>query len=234
VDVNVTGTVNAIEWARRLPQVRRIVHVSTGAVYGEPPAEQSSEPQPEDGPFNPTEMYGLSKLAGEQFARRYAELFGLDLRVVRLSGVFGPMERPTPARDVMSPPHAIAEAITSGRALRVTARSLEAGGDFISSEDVADAIVRLVSADTPHHHVYNLAYGRFTALTEVFAAARSAAGGLEVVVSPDDADIDMNPANRLGAWNAYDISRAQGDLGWNPRSLEAQMQSYLAWATGPR
>jgi len=47
-----------------------------------------------------------------------------------------------------------------------------------------------------------------------------------------DADIDMDPADRLARWNAYAIDRARADLGWSPRSLSAQMESYLGWVDG--
>ena len=42
IDVNIMGTVNVVDWARRLPELRRFVYVSSGAVYGLPtPASPS-------------------------------------------------------------------------------------------------------------------------------------------------------------------------------------------------
>ena len=237
LDVNIGGTVNVLEWARGLPALERLVYISTGGVYGDPTPASPTGPQPEDGPFNPPELYPISKLACENIARRYAELFALDLRIVRLSGVFGPMERRTSGRTIMSAGHAIASALVTGRPLRVTPRSLEAGGDFLSAEDIADGLVRLLTAHAAalRHDTYNLAYGSFTGLGELLDAARSVAPELQIdVVEParDEADIDMNPADRLARWNAYAIDRARADLGWSPRPLRAQVGSYLQWVDG--
>ncbi len=232
LDVNIGGTVNALEWVRALPALVRVVYVSTGGVYGDPTAATPTGPQLEDGPFNPPELYPISKLASEAIARRYAELFGLDLRITRLSGVFGPMERRTVGRTIMSAGHAIASAVSADRPLRVSRRSLAAGGDFLSAEDIADGVVRLLEmpAAALHHDTYNLAFGTFTDLRDLLEAARSAAPGLTIeIVEPESADIDMNPGDRLARWNAYAIARARCDLGWAPRPLAEQLASYLHW-----
>lgn len=235
LDVNIGGTVNVLEWARALPALERIVYISTGGVYGDPSPGSPAGPQPEEGPFNPPEFYPISKFACEAICRRYAELFGLDLRITRLSGVFGPMERRTAGRTIMSAGHAIAAAVCEDRPLRVTGRSLEAGGDFLSAEDIAEGTVRLLTARACalRHDTYNLAFGTFTALRELIDAARLAVPALEIeVVEAGAADIDMDPADRLARWNAYAIARAREDLGWQPRPLADQIATYLAWVDG--
>jgi nucleoside-diphosphate-sugar epimerase len=236
LDVNIGGTVNALEWARTLPALERFVYISTGGVYGDPTAASPTGPQPEDGPFNPPELYPISKLACEAIARRYAALFGLDLRITRLSGVFGPMERRTSGRTIMSAGHAVASAICAGRPLRVSRRGLAAGGDFLSAEDIADGTVRLLTAraDALHHAVYNLAFGTFTGLRELLDAAQTAAPALQIETAEPggQTDIDMDPADRLARWNAYAIDRAEADLGWAPRPLREQISSYLTWVDG--
>lgn len=231
LDANVTGTVNVLEWARRLPRLRRFVYVSSGGVYGEPTRWSTDEPQPEDGPFNPPELYAISKLAAEQTARRYGELFGLDVRTVRLSGVFGPMERPTPGRALMSMPYALCRALCEDRAVRITERTMRAGGDFLSAEDVALAMRRILTAARPEHAVYNIAFGRFTPVEELLDAACTAAPELrvELVGEPAGADVDMDPARRRARWNGYAIDRLRSELGWAPRPLRDQLASYLEW-----
>jgi UDP-glucose 4-epimerase len=228
VDVNVGGTATVLEWARTLPELRRFLYVSTGGVYGEQTVASSDAPQSEDGPLAPPELYPITKYASELIVRRYAELFGFDHRMVRLSGVFGPLERPTVSRTLMSPVCALVEAAVAGRPLRVSARALDSVGDHISAEDVADGLTRLALADVPAYRTYNLAHGERTTFRELVACAAEA--GLDVQVDvvddPADAEIDQDPANRRARWNAYEIERARRDLGWEPRALAEQLRTY--------
>jgi nucleoside-diphosphate-sugar epimerase len=231
VDVNLLGTTNMLEWARGLPSLERVVYVSTGGVYGDQTAASSESPQSEDGPFAPDSLYAISKYACELLLRRYAELFGFDHRVVRLSGVFGPLERPTGSRTGMSPVHSVVHAALAGRPLRVTARTLESAGDHISAEDVAAGLARLATATSPAHRTYNLAYGSLTPFRALVEDVRRAGLALDVQVVEqlEDADLDLDPAHRRARWNAYDIERARTDLGWRPRPLVEQLASYADW-----
>jgi UDP-glucose 4-epimerase len=228
VDVNVGGTATVLEWARTLPSLDRFLYVSTGGVYGEQTEQSSDAPQPEDGPLAPPELYPITKYASELIVRRYAELFGFDHRMVRLSGVFGPLERPTVSRTLLSPVCTLVHAAVEGRPLRVTARTLDSVGDHISAEDVADGLRRLALAGAPAHRMYNLAHGVRTTFRELVATAAEAGLDVqvEVVDDPADAAIDQDPVNRRARWNAYDIERARRDLGWEPRPLAAQLRTY--------
>jgi nucleoside-diphosphate-sugar epimerase len=227
VDVNVTGTVNTLEWARTRPGLDRLVYVSSGSVYGDAPGAPE-EPQPEEGPVVPVELYGITKVAAEEIVRRYGELFPLDVRTVRLSGVFGPLERPTPSREFMSYVHTLVHAARDGRTVTVSPRSLDATGDHISAEEVADGIARLAYAPGPSFPVYNLAHGSRTSFRELFAALEEA-GCMPAIELADDAEIDQDPENRRGRWNAYDITRAREDLGWQHRPLADQLARYARW-----
>src|SRR3954464_654249 len=93
IDVNIGGVVNALEVARQLPHFRRFVQISSVAVFGDNKALTLLD---EGSPANATSLYGITKLAGERIALRYADLCALDVVAVRPSNVYGPMERPTP------------------------------------------------------------------------------------------------------------------------------------------
>jgi UDP-glucose 4-epimerase len=231
VDTNIVGTTNVLEWARTLGSLERFVYISTGGVYGEESPASSETPQSEDGPLAPPELYAISKYASELLVRRYAELFSFDHRLVRLSGVFGPLERPTVSRTIMSPVCTLVHAAVSGRPLRVTAQTLDSVGDHISAQDVGDGLARLATADAPAHVAYNLALGRLTSFRELLTAADHAGltVELDVVGASEDADLDLDPVHRRARWNAYDVTRAAADLGWRPRPLAEQLASYAGW-----
>jgi nucleoside-diphosphate-sugar epimerase len=232
IGVNLEGTVAVLEWLRTQTGLVRLIHISTGAVYGSPQPGTPFDLQSEAGPFDPPELYAVSKYAAELVVRRYAELFNLPACRVRLSDVFGPMERPTNARRSMSLPWHMMRALIDDRPLRVTHRSLQAGGDYISAEDVSQALLRLLTQAHLPYDVFNIAAGQWVSLPEIFAAFVSVAPAFRYeVVSTGDADFDFDPGNRLARYNAYAIARIS-ELGWRPRPLEEQFASYLAWVIG--
>lgn len=83
-DVNTGGVSNVVAAARR-HGVERTVHCSTMGVHG----HLSDVPGDETSPFNPGDVYQVSKLAGELVAR---EAFEADVNgvIVRPMGIYGP------------------------------------------------------------------------------------------------------------------------------------------------
>jgi dihydroflavonol-4-reductase len=69
--------------------VRRVVHCSTVGVHGDvehPPAD-------EDAPLRPGDVYQVTKLEGERMAREAGERLGVEVTIVRPSGIYGPGDR---------------------------------------------------------------------------------------------------------------------------------------------
>jgi UDP-glucose 4-epimerase len=90
--INVAGTANALEAARRAG-TRRFVFVSTGgAIYGE--GEGQRLPLPETAPIAPMAPYGQSKFAGEGYVGLYGRVHGLSGISLRLGNVYGPRQDP--------------------------------------------------------------------------------------------------------------------------------------------
>lgn len=85
--VNAAGTFNLLELARDY-QIKKFVHVSTGSVYG----VAQYFPTDENHPLNPTSYYGVSKLAGEKYARAFSDLYDLNVSMLRYYHVYGPKQ----------------------------------------------------------------------------------------------------------------------------------------------
>lgn len=85
-EVNVTGTLNMLEAARR-HGVPRFVLASSAAVYG---ASESAE---EYTPVAPISPYGASKAAAEAYVLAYARAYGIRGNVLRLFNVYGSGQR---------------------------------------------------------------------------------------------------------------------------------------------
>src|SRR5919201_5883192 len=88
--VNVGGTINVLEAARRAG-VRRLVNESTGgAIYG----EGQELPATEDHPQAPEAPYGQSKWAAEGYVDLFHRMYGLSTISLRLGNVYGPRQDP--------------------------------------------------------------------------------------------------------------------------------------------
>lgn len=86
-EVNITGTLNCLEAARR-HNVKRFVNVSSSSVY----VNQRDVLLAEDMPLAPLHPYGVGKLAGEHYARIYKELYELPTVSLRFFSVYGPRQ----------------------------------------------------------------------------------------------------------------------------------------------
>jgi UDP-glucose 4-epimerase len=232
IETNVLGTARALAWTGGLENLRRFVYVSTGSVYAEEVAEQRTRPfpLPEEGYVGPRGLYDITKYSGELLTRRFAELFDLSAVSVRLSNVFGPLDRQTPFRNVRNPVNIIAHAAAEGRS--VAAANLDVPGDYVYVGDVADALCRILRAPRHRlaHAVYNIAYGRPALVRDLLDLARQIVPGLHGGISGGGAaDIRLDMDRGTGRWGAYDISRASADFGWRPRPLREAILTYVVW-----
>lgn len=85
IEVNVAGTVNVLEAARRYG-AKNVIFASTSAVY-----ENCTEfPTKEENVAPPSLIYSGGKYAAEQFCRSYAEVYGMNVIVLRFANVYGP------------------------------------------------------------------------------------------------------------------------------------------------
>lgn len=95
--VNAEGTFNVLE-ASRKHNVKKIVHASTGSVYG----SAMYYPTDENHPLNPTSFYGVSKLAGDRYARLFSDFYDMDVSMLRYYHVYGPRQESSDIGGVVS------------------------------------------------------------------------------------------------------------------------------------
>ena len=228
ISVNIDGALNVLQWASALPRLSRLVNVSSGSVY----ASRGPDPLPEDGFVAPAGVYAITKHVAELFTDYAAKHLGLPAVSVRLSGVFGPMDRETPSREVRAAPRVIAELGLAQKPVRV--RSLNAVGDFIHAGDVAAAIIALLDATKLRYPVYNIAAGELKSIRDLIDVFQRFIPSLrfEEVGDTGPADVNQDPGLRRGRFGAYDISRIRADTGWTPRSLSESVEDYVRWLKG--
>ncbi len=89
VSININGLLNVLDAAAR-HKVKKIVHSSSAAIYGEnpeSPKDISMLPRPKS-------PYGITKLDGEYYLQVYHENFKLKGTALRYFNVFGPRQDP--------------------------------------------------------------------------------------------------------------------------------------------
>jgi len=86
----VDATLNVLV-AARAAGVRRVVYAGSSSAYGDTP----TLPKREEMLPNPISPYAVAKLAGEQYMRAFARVYGIETVVLRYFNVFGPHQDPT-------------------------------------------------------------------------------------------------------------------------------------------
>ena len=222
IAINLEGTANLLELART-QKVTRFVYVSSGAAYGT--ALPSDQTLNEETPPAPDNLYGITKFSSEMITRRYGELHGLSTVSVRLSTPYGPMERVTGHRAVMS---VFYDWI--GRAVRgttISPQDLAGGRDYIYISDIANGIRTVLDATSLPHNLYNITTGIWVTYQQILDAVVELSPETVFEVPPS------RPADSVG--EGYSRGPLSGhrlfeDLGWTPKfELKEGLADYFKW-----
>ena len=221
-EVNVGGTIAALT-AARAAGVGRIIHVSSGSVYGASGRDADLLREGET-PLRPEGLYGISKQAGEATALRLADLHGLDLVVGRLGTCFGPWEYATAVRDTPSAPLQVMLRAARGQKVHLPRPHPR---DFLYARDGAAALLALLDAPKPPHRIYNLAAGFLWTLEDFCRALAARRPGFAWDWGAgEDAVALYAPYDRA----PMDCARLCTETSFIPRyDLAAALEDYLGW-----
>ena len=219
--INVFGALNVLE-ATRLAPVGRVVLCSSEAAY----QATASEPMNEDHPVfsssegAPAAHYGASKAAADVIALTYFSYDGLDVRVCRLSSIYGPgMRASMYIREMVENAVAgIPTRFASGGSMR---------RDYTHVLDAADGIVRAFDADGTRlrHRLFNIASGRTVTAGDVARVVRSVVSTADIEIG---AELSARERQAIKTRGTLDISRAETELGYRPRfDIESGIRQYV-------
>lgn len=217
--VNTGGTLNVLVAARDAG-VRRVVLASSSSVYG----GEAPLPTREDSPLRPKSPYAVSKLAGEEYARLFWELYDLETVRLRYFNVFGPGQRPDSPYAAVIP--LFAQAIRTNGSPDIHGDGLQTR-DFTYIDDVVEANLLAVAspAAVVAGEVYNVAQGRSTSVLDVWSQLALLAGcplGPNFT-GPRPGDVRHSRAH---------VEKARSQLGFAARtSVEAGLEVYWRWIT---
>jgi UDP-glucose 4-epimerase len=91
-EINVVGSLNVIEGARRGGAQKVVFASSGGTIYGDPPP--SALPVKESHPQQPLSPYGVAKKVVSDYLFAYRELYALEFTSLALANVYGPRQDP--------------------------------------------------------------------------------------------------------------------------------------------
>lgn len=216
--VNVGGTVTLME-AMRDAGVKRVVFVSSGAIYG----DQAVQPVTETTPPNPRSPYAVSKLSAEYYVRTVGSLWGIESVCLRVFNAYGPGQHIPPVHAPVIP-NFLRQASQNGT-LVLQGDGLQTR-DYVYVDDVINAMVSAASAPGLNQQIINVGSGREVNVRELARMAQEVTGGKPEIVYNTRAD---RGPSRLWA----DISLARQLLGYEPLTpLEMGLQ--LTFDRDPR
>jgi UDP-glucose 4-epimerase len=213
--VNVIGTINVLEGARRGGTSTVVFASSGGTIYGEAPPE--ALPLHEDAVRRPLSPYGIAKEASTNYLSAYASMYGMHCASLALGNVYGPRQDAHGEAGVV--------AIFAGRLLAGEPCTIFGTGeqtrDFVYVDDVVDAFVKAARARVAG--LLNIGTGREVSINHLYLVMAEVLG---VAAEPQRAPARRGELER----NCLDASRAWAVLGWEattslPKGLTAVFAS---------
>jgi UDP-glucose 4-epimerase len=199
---NVGGTVSLME-AMRDVGVRRVVFISSGAVYGdrgELPLLESASP-------NPRSPYAVSKLAAEYYVRTIGDLWGIETTSLRVFNAYGPGQHLPPSHPPVIP-HYLRQTLRGGTLVMHGDGSQTR--DYVYVDDVVSAMISSVTAPGINHLVINIGSGKETSIRDLVRQIMDVTGvNVETIINPrSDPGVSRMCAH---------LGLAREKLGYQPR-----------------
>lgn len=199
--VNVGGTVTLME-AMRDVGVRRVVFVSSGAVYG----DQKDQPLHENAAPKPRSPYAVSKLSAENYVNTIGMLWGIETVCLRMFNAYGPGQHLPPVHAPVIP-YFLRQSWCNGTI--VVHGDGSQTRDYIYVGDAVSAMISTATAPNINQQVINVGSGTETAVRELARLAVEITGGKPEMI--------FNPRNEGGVRRmCADLTLAQSLLGYQP------------------
>jgi nucleoside-diphosphate-sugar epimerase len=224
--VNRQGTENLLD-ASMKSKVGKVIYTSSSAVFGVP----QSNPVSEDMNPQPQEAYGKAKFEGEKCCKIFSSR-GLDITIIRPRTIMG--------HGRLGIFQILFEWVRTGCNIPVLGRGNNIY-QFVHADDLAEACI--LASERPGSTIYNCGTDRFGTMREVLEAlclhAKTGSRVRSIPMLPAVLAMKFTSAigvSPLGAYHSlmygrsmyFNISRAQNELGWQPKfsNVEMFIESY--------
>ena len=214
-EINVTGTVNLLK-ACVDAHVKRFVLASSCAVYG----DTKTLPNHENLAPKPLAPYAADKLAAENYAKVFHEVYGLETVSLRYFNVYGPRQKYGPYSGVIS--------IFINRLLKNEPPIICGDGkqtrDFINVKDVVKANMLALSKQKVAGEVFNISTGEATTLNKLAETVQ------KIMDKTDLKPVHAEPRPGDIKHSYGDINKAKRNLEYTPKvQLEEGLSELVKW-----
>lgn len=211
-NTNYQGSLNILEMVK-LHKVPHLVLASTSSVYG---VNNIAPFKETDNVDQPVSVYAATKRGMEILANTYAQMYQLNISVLRFFTVYGPYGRPDMA------PFIFTDSIIKGKPIEVFNHGNQKR-DFTYIEDIVEGCVAVINNKHNGYQVFNLGSGKPIDLMYFISTIEKLAG--------KKADIKMTEAQLGDVFEtAADISKAKQELSYSPKtSIEDGLKHYIDW-----
>lgn len=212
MDINVVGTANIFEAARRA-NVRKVVYAQSSAV--------------EEGDERLKGFYAISKYADGLVDQGYRAAFGLTTVAVRYFNVYGPRQdyrrNPPPIMTKF-----ITKMLKGQQPLLFDDDDRRNGRDYIYVDDINDFHLQCIDDERVNNKMFRLGSGQSTYLKDIFEMLKKIMNSsVEPLIQKRPNDPDFQAAETRA-----DISDTVA-LGWKPKtSLEVGLRAQVEYLKG--
>jgi UDP-glucose 4-epimerase len=211
--ININGTLNILEFAKKR-NIRKIVYASSGgSVYG----EQQYFPADENHNTNPQTPYAISKLAAEQYLRFYKKFFGIDYIILRYSNVFGERQGLKGEAGVIS---IFIKKMLAGEQPVIFGDGSNTR-DFLYVKDAVDANIKAL--DYNGSTALNISSGEETNIGDLY-------NRIKHILDSDKNIMHADPIEGEQPRSVLSNSAAKEELGWEPSfTLDEGLKNTCEW-----
>jgi len=211
IDMDVKGTVNLLEMARKY-KIEQFIFGSSSSVYGINFKIPFSEDDRVDLQISP---YATAKRAGELYCATYNHLYGIPITILRFFTVYGPRQRPDMAI------HKFTKLMSQEKPISMFSDG-KSERDYTYIGDIVDGILKAMQK-TYKFEIFNLGNSTTIKLRDLINCIEDKlkirAKIEQLPKQPGDVPI-----------TCADISRAKRMLGYKPlTSIEEGIENFVKW-----
>lgn len=205
--INCVGTLNVVEACRRFNDTAKILNAGTRGVIGEP----EYLPVDEKHPTNPTDIYGINKLAAEKYCLVYNQVYGIPAVSLRLNNVFGP--RCQMKQSLYGILNWFIRNCMLGEKITVYGDGNQTR-DYVYIDDVVDAFLLAAQSKNADKQIFMVGSGEETKFIDMVQEVIKGVGKGECIHVPFPEDIECIDIKRFVSSN----KKINEMLGWYPNT----------------